>query len=125
MEQSNQKIITLSFVLTGFLTFMVVGIVMSTLAAASATFGNFYRVDAVRHGLPVILGFLAFALLQFNPKVQTWADEAVTEVRKVVWPTKKDTTAMTIVCCVMLLMASVVLGVFDFLSRTIITMIIN
>ncbi|HWU42348.1 MAG TPA: preprotein translocase subunit SecE, partial [Bdellovibrio sp.] len=69
-----------------------------------------------RHGLPVALGIVLFAVLQFNPRVLAWGEEVVTEIRKVVWPSRKDTTAMTIVCVVMVLISSVIISTFDLVS---------
>lgn len=125
MENSNQKILTLAYVILGFVTAIVVNVLLETLAASWGPFARLYSNDIVRHGIPVASGFLIFAYMQFNKNVQTWADESMSELLKVVWPTRKDTTAMTIVCCVMLIMASVVLAIFDYISHAAVKVIIN
>lgn len=125
MEKDNSKIITVSFVLAGFIAAIVVEVLLETMAASWGGFAKYYANDWVSHGAPLVAGFGIFAVLQFNKRIKAWADEVVTEVRKVVWPSRKDTVAMTVVTCVMLLVASVILGVFDFLSSNILQMIIN
>ena len=124
-DNKNQKLITVSFVVFGFLAAIVLRVILETMAATWGTVARFYAQDWVRHGLPVAVGILTFSLLQFNGKVQVWADEVVTELLKVVWPSRKDTMAMTVVVCVMLLISSLILGFFDFLSSNIVKMIIN
>lgn len=116
MDKTNSKILTLSFAAAG----ATVGITISLLIRAfSGAFGVVARLtdaDIVRHGLPVAIGFLVFALLQFNPKVLSWGEEVVVEVRKVVWPSRKDTTAMTIVVLIMVAISSVIITGFDGIS---------
>ena len=116
MDKTNSKILTLSFAAAG----ATVGITISLLIRAfSGAFGVVARLtdaDIVRHGLPVAIGFLVFALLQFNPKVLSWGEEVVVEVRKVVWPSRKDTTAMTIVVLIMVVISSVIITGFDGIS---------
>ena len=68
--------------------------------------------------MPVVCGFALFAVLQFNPRTLTWGEEVVSEVRKVVWPSGKDTTAMTIVVVIFVLIASAIITTFDYMSAT-------
>jgi preprotein translocase subunit SecE len=125
MENENKKIITLSFLVLGTLVAFTLGLLLD---AFSATFGFVARAvsnDVFRHGLPVVSGILTFSLLQFNSKVLAYSDEVITEVKKVVWPSRKDTTAMTIVVVVMLLISGVILGLFDFVSGYLINFIVK
>ena len=62
--------------------------------------------------------------MQFNKNVTKWADEVVLETSKVVWPTRKDTTAMTVVVCVMLIISSAVLGFFDFSATELVKLLV-
>ncbi len=125
MENDNSKIMTVAFVCTAAVTGIVIEVLFEALAATFGVVAGWRSIDAVRHGIPVGIGFLVFASLQFNPKVKAWADEVILEVRKVVWPTQKDTTAMTTVVVIMLLISGVVLGTFDFLSGQIIKVLLN
>ena len=60
-----------------------------------------------------------------TPKVHVYAEECVTEIRKVVWPSRKDTVAMTIVCCVMCVVAGLGLGIFDFFASQLIKVFVH
>lgn len=124
-EKSNQSIVNFSFVLAGFIAYFISNVLLEVLAATFGAVARFRNIEAVKHGLPVSVGLLVFLILFLNPKVQVWADEVVTEVRKVVWPSRKDTVAMTIVCCVMVVIAGIGLGIYDFLASQLIKMFVN
>jgi preprotein translocase subunit SecE len=125
MEKTNSKIITLSFAIGAFLVGLVTSLLIKAFAGAFAFVARAADADVVRHGVPLVLGFGLFLFCQFNPKVVTWADEVVAEVKKVVWPSRKDTTAMTIVVCVMVLISSFIISAFDMTSGYIINIIMR
>jgi preprotein translocase subunit SecE len=116
MEKTNSKILTLSFAIAGALVGLTSHLLLKAFAGAFGVVARFADSDIVRHGLPIALGFVVFAALQFNPRVTSWAEEVVLEVRKIVWPSRKDVTAMTIVCVVMVLISSVIISSFDMIS---------
>ena len=121
MENTNNKIVTVSFMLAGILLGLVTFVLVDTLAAL--TTGGLSRTlsqDIVRHGLPVVVGLGAFIFLNVHKGVRSWSDDVATEIRKIVWPSRKDTFAMTIVVCVMVLISGVALGMLDILSGSII-----
>lgn len=125
MEQNNQKIMTVAFVVTAFVVGIVVDVLFVALATSFGSVASIRSTDLVRHGLPIASGVLTFLALQLNPKVRSWADECLVELFKVVWPTQKDVTAMTTVVCVMLIIAGIVLGTFDFVSGQVIKVLLN
>jgi preprotein translocase subunit SecE len=117
MENTNNKVITVSFMVAAILAGIVVSVLMETLAAVTVgAAGRFFAQEFVRHGLPVASGLVLFFVLQFNKSVTLWADEVVTEIRRVVWPSRKETSSMTVVVCVMLLASGLAFGLLDALS---------
>jgi preprotein translocase subunit SecE len=50
-----------------------------------------------------------------NEEIFGLASECVTELSKVAWPTRRETGAATLVVIITVIIASVFLGVFDFL----------
>lgn len=125
MEKENKKIVSVAFVVVAFCVALVVSVLLDSLAASFGAVARFRSIDLVAHGLPVAVGLITFLSLQFNRKVLLWADEVAVETRKVVWPSRRDTIAMTTVTCVMLLVSGAFLGVFDFVARNLIKMILN
>ena len=116
MENDNKKIVTLIAVFSGALTAFVFDIILETLAASFTVIVRLRSNETVQHGLPILIGFIVFAFLQFHPKTKVWLEEVVSEIRKIVWPSQKDVTAMTIVCCVMVVVAGLGFGIFDYVS---------
>ena len=123
-ETTRKKIITFSFVIASFLVGLVVSVLLDTAIGSSAFVARWVRGDMIRHGFPVLCGLSTFFILQFNKKTFLWADESVLEVSKVVWPTKKDTMAMTVVVCIMLIISSLVLGSLDFVSTELVQLLL-
>lgn len=101
-----------------FLAGFVVKILFETLAVSVGFFAGFYGQDIFRHGIPFISGLSLFVYFQLKKDVQTLADEVVTEIKKVVWPTKKELYAMSFVVCMILILSGIVLGVFDLIAGT-------
>ncbi len=114
MESTNNKIVTMSFMVISVIAGIVINVFIETMAAmATGAFSRFLANDVVKHGLPVAFGIVLFAGLQFNKIATTFSEEVVTEIRRVVWPSRKDTTQMTTVVCIMLVISGLVLGFFD------------
>jgi len=125
MSNDNRKILTTSFVIGGFLVFIVLSLLLETLATMSPLLSRYVSSDVIRHGVPIALGFITFGLLQFNKKVVSFCDEVITEIQKIVWPSKKDTIAMTIVVCVMLLISATFLMLIDAASGVVVKWMIS
>lgn len=126
METNNNKTITVSFMIAGILIGILASVIIDTLGAVTTGgFNRFVTQEWVRHGVPVALGLLTFILLQTNSKIHSWADEVTTELKRVVWPSRKDTTAMTIVVCVMVLVSGLVFGLLDVVSGSIIDWLLS
>ncbi|MGE4132817.1 MAG: preprotein translocase subunit SecE [Bdellovibrionales bacterium] len=125
VEKKNQSIVNAALVACGFLAYLASSMIFETLAGTFGPVARYHNMEAVKHGVPVAIGLLTFFALFLNPKIQVFADEAVTEVRKVVWPSRKDTVAMTIVCCVMVVLAGIGLGVYDLVASQLIKAFVN
>ncbi len=116
MEKTNSKILTVSFALAAMLVGLTTSLLIQAFAGAFGVVARAADSDVIRHGLPVALGLAVFLVLQFNPRILTWGEEVVTEIRKVVWPSRKDVTAMTIAVVIMVLISSVIISTFDLVS---------
>ena len=126
MESTNGKIITVSFMTLGILVGVTVSVFLETLVGiTTGSINRAFANDWVRHGVPVIAGFSVFFGAQFNPKVMSWADEVTSELRRIVWPSRKDTTAMTVVVCIMLLISGLLLGLLDMVSGSFIDWLVH
>jgi preprotein translocase subunit SecE len=124
-KQSSRKIMTLSFLGAAGVLYVVVNVLFKTLAGAFGPVQRLYSNVVFSNGIPVVAAILLFAILQFNPKILNWAEEVIIEVSKVVWPSRKDTVVMTVVVCVFVGIASLLLVVIDFMAKNLIQFIIR
>ena len=125
MEKMISKIMFVSFVAGAFLVGYSVQ-VFNTLISSS--FGAYARVmdsNLMNNLLPVGLGIIFLIYVYSSKKIKTWAQEVIVEVSKVVWPSRKDTTAMTIFVCIFMIMTGIILGLFDLLSSKVIRLILD
>jgi preprotein translocase subunit SecE len=120
-----RKIKTFSFLAAAVLTYVSVNTLFKSFAGAFGLVQKWYSIDYLNHGIPVVAAVLVFSVLQFNEKILVWAEEVIIEVSKVVWPSRTDTMAMTIVVCVFCAIASVLLVIIDFLARNVVQMIVQ
>ena len=118
IKEENVKIVTVGFIALSFLIAFVARVIFETLSVAFGFFANFYSMDIFRHGVPIGVGLAAFLIFQLHKPYQRLADEVVTEVRKVVWPGKKELYSMTVLVCIILIVSGLVLGVFDLVAGT-------
>ena len=118
VKRENLKIVTVSFVLLSFLAGFVAQVCFESLAVAFGPVAGLYSRDVFRHGIPLAVGLGFFLFFQLRLSVRKLADEVVTEVKKVVWPGKKELYAMTSVVCLILIVSGVVLGLFDLTAGT-------
>ena len=125
MREENLKIVMVSFVAAAFLSAFVARVLLDTLATYSGWLAMFYGRDWFRHGLPVLVGLSVFLSLQLREGTRVWANEVVVEVRKVVWPSQKITSSMTVMVCIILLISGFVLGLFDLVGAAVVDFIIQ
>ena len=125
MTDSNQKYITVSFVLAGAIAAYIAKILLESLASTWGLAARYVQGDLIIHGVPVTVGLIVFLIFQFNSKSVKWADEVLVEIKKVVWPSRKDTVLTSVVVTFMLLISGVLLGAFDLVSNYLMKYIIE
>lgn len=116
MDNTNSKIVTLSFLAISALIGFTVATLLRVFSGAFGVVAKAMEMDILKHGLPVAVAFGLFLYLQFNKKILSWADEVIAEIKKIVWPPIKDTRGMTIIVIVMVLISGVIVSVFDMFS---------
>lgn len=125
MEKTYNKIIAVSFVMAAVFIGYVVSVFINVLSNLWGTFARLANSPAVVHGVPVAVGAICFFYMILNPKVKAWAGEVALEISKVVWPSVKDTRALTIVVCVIILISALILSLLDYVSSEVVRLILN
>ncbi len=125
MEKTINKIMMVSFVCGAFLVGYTAQVINTILSSSWGTYARLTSSDFMTYGTPIIFGLIFFIYVNFSKKTRNWAKDVIVEVSKVVWPSRKDTTAMTIVVCFFMILSGIVLGIFDFFSSQVIQFIIE
>ena len=81
------------------------------------------RILAVVGGL--VLGALVFMVTAKGAQTREFLSESRFELRKVVWPTRQETTRMTWVVIAVVIIISLVLAGFDFIVKWAIELFLN
>jgi len=69
--------------------------------------------------------YVKFEYARELPKVNDYLNEVVVELKKVTWPTRKETSAATIVVIITLLIMAVILYAFDMLWGYLIKIVLS
>ena len=81
------------------------------LGGANVLFGQPWPV--VGGTISSLLGLIGFLILSTNQKTTEFTDEVFGELKKVTWPTGKETAASTLVVSVMVIIAAVMFLIMD------------
>lgn len=112
---SAQRIVIFVYLVVGLIAAITVARMINTLAVA-AGIGDAALLGNNVH-LSDVIGFVVAGAAAFwayrNPAVHEWSLDVINELRKVTWPSRKETQTATVVVIVATLLAAVVLGIFD------------
>lgn len=75
--------------------------------------------------LPILVGVAAAYITYRIEKVRTYLLEVIAEVKKVVWPNKKETWGATVVVIIAVVISGIVLGIFDWLSGLLLSLFLR
>ena len=125
MEQNNKKIMAVCYAIFSTLLAYVFSTLVGLLSAISGTIAQYTQGDFVQHVLPVLIGVGLFSFLQFSSKMSTWSEDVVTEIRKVVWRTPKETSQLTVVVCILLLVVGIFLSIVDMISAKVVNYLLT
>ncbi len=107
----NQKTVAASFIAFGMLIWFVLGVfVEKVFEHYDLTFGIF---DAIKIAIPIFVAATVVVVLMRHEVASTFMTEVIVELRKVTWPSKKDTWAATFVVIVFVAVISLILGAID------------
>lgn len=110
-----QKYVTLAYVAAGLLCWMLLTKTASSVWEIMKW--TDYRILGEKLTMTTFIG-LSFAALLFlflyrSQRVNGQAAEIATELRKVTWPTRKETFAATTVVIITTFIIAIILGLFD------------
>jgi len=124
MDNTNSKILTLSFGIAAAL----IGFTLHLLIKIFSVF----RVGRRRHKLRPSKtrnssgGWIRIIfIIPIHPKIRAWGEEVISEVRKVIFPSSKDTTLMTVSVVIMVFISSAIVWSFDMFSAYVVKLLMR
>ena len=123
MESENRKLTVLSFIIVSALAAYILYLSLTLVAdiarfGGSNVFGTGLSWQVVGGSTAGVAGLVFFLLLNLNNKAVEFTDEVFAELKKVTWPTGKDTAASTLVVSVMVLIAALAFLLMDMVWGT-------
>jgi preprotein translocase subunit SecE len=108
-EEGPNKAVHVMFLTGGLLLFLVLNWTGEWLGGYFTRHPNELAINGVAALVALIVGIAVYR----NDRVYTLAHEIASELKKVTWPTKKETQLGTLVVIVMVIVSAIILGVFD------------
>jgi preprotein translocase subunit SecE len=108
-EEGPNKAVHIMFLTGGLILFFVLNWTGDWLAGYFVRHPN----DLMVNGVAALLALIGGIWLYRNDRIYTLAHEIAGELKKVTWPTKKETQLGTIVVIVMVIISAIILGAFD------------
>jgi preprotein translocase subunit SecE len=108
-EEGPNKAVHIMFLTGGLLLFFVLNWTGEWLSGYFVRHPN----DLMINGLAALVALIGGIWLYRNDRIYTLAHEIAGELKKVTWPTKKETQLGTIVVIVMVIVSAIILGAFD------------
>jgi len=125
MEKSYNKIIAVAFVAAAALFGYTISVIMKVLMNTWGAFARLVSSPAIEHGIPIAAAAIFFFALILSPKIRAWAGDVAGEISKIVWPSVKDTRALTVVVCIIILICAVLFAIFDMVSSQVVEFILD
>lgn len=109
METGPNKAVHLMFLSGGLLFFFLLNWTVEWIWGYFVTNPNDFIVNGIAAAIALTVGIALYK----NDNVYGLACDVASELKKVTWPTRKETQAATLVVIVTVIISAVVLGVFD------------
>jgi preprotein translocase SecE subunit len=103
------KAVHIMFLAGGFILFFLLYWTGDWIWGYFARHPNDYILQGLALALALGIGITAYR----NERIYGLANEVATELKKVTWPTRKETQAATLVVIVTVVIAALILGLFD------------
>ncbi|MGE4234596.1 MAG: preprotein translocase subunit SecE [Bacteriovoracia bacterium] len=116
MEAQYQKIVNISYLAFSALVAFILLVTMMKISSTYDLESKIRSIEFVIRGLSLLGGGVLFAVLYKNSKVNSFMNEVVVELlTKVVWPNGRETMIATVVVVITVIIAGIILAVFDWL----------
>jgi preprotein translocase subunit SecE len=121
----TKKLVNLIYIIAG----AVIGYVLNSIIGDAFEYFQVYVKFEYARELPKVIAVLSAAAFAaagiYNSTMNNYLNEVVLELKKVTWPTRKETSAATVVVIITLLIMAVILYAFDILWAYLIKIVLS
>ena len=121
--KNSKHIIFIILTAAWLLAVSVRGLIIPILARFEIGDPQLFGLNATSIGA-IVLGTVTFLILNRHPKVVTFTDEVIDELRKVTWPEKDDTVHSTVVVIGLTLFIAGALATYDYVWAEVTQMVL-
>lgn len=116
MENQYQKVVNISYLALAALIAFVTLLAMMKIANSYDLESRVKSIEFIIRGLSLAIGAGVFFGLYSNTKANAFMNEVAVELlTKVTWPTSRDTWMATVVVIITVIIAGLVLALFDWI----------
>lgn len=111
--KNSKSIIFILLAISWLFAVSIRGLAIPILARFEVGDAEFWGINSTSWGA-IGLGIISFFMLNRHPKVISFTDEVLNELRKVTWPDKDETVHGTVVVVGLTLFIASALGIYDY-----------
>lgn len=124
MDKVTRNIMLITYLAVAGLFWYLFSAALSYVAVYFHLLDRYSFIGPVVNIGPIVLGVLASLSLYKVKRLRDYFIDVIAEVKKVTWPPKKETWGATVVVIIAVLISALMLGVFDWISSTLIKYIL-
>jgi len=122
---NTKKILLIAFIAVSMLFWFVVNSFLNNLFGYLQLLERYSWLHAAINISSVLAGVACLVALYKIKIVYTYSSDVISEIKKVTWPNKKETWSATLVVIIAVLIAGLVLGIFDWISASLLGLILS
>lgn len=119
MESQRERYVNMIFAALGLLVAYISLIGLQKLVAVTSLEASVKQIDLIVRGVSLVLGAGVGFGLYWNDRATAYMNEVMIELGKVTWPTSQDTSKLTTLVIIMVVISGFILGFFDWVLTSV------
>jgi preprotein translocase subunit SecE len=122
---NTRKILAISFVTIAIIAGYISAVAYINIAAYFQLMERYQWAVPLQNVIPILIGLVTLFVCYKVTKIREYSLEVINEVKKVIWPGRKETSSATVVVIVAVIISGLVLGLFDWLAGAFLRLILQ
>lgn len=120
-----KKILLIVFIAVSVLVWFIFNSFLNNLFGYFQLLERYSWLHALINVSSLLIGVATIVVLYKVKIIYNYIFDVISEIKKVTWPNKKETWSATLVVIIAVLIAGLVLGVFDWISASLLGLILS